>query len=71
MPRQTREVSGRASVPTDVWIDGRLGVGGSAIDGCGLFFENAFAADTIVIRLGGRLVSSDELAALMQSAGGR
>lgn len=54
------------SVPTDVWMDERLGVRDSSIEGSGLFFTQDLPAGTIVIRLGGRLVSSAELDVMMR-----
>lgn len=58
----------RRAPPTDVWVDKRLVVRDSPIEGQGLFFTDALAAGTTVIRLGGRLVSSAELDALMRRA---
>jgi uncharacterized protein len=52
----------------EVWIDGRLVVRRSAIEGRGLFFAEDMAADTVLIRLGGRLVTSTELDALIAAA---
>lgn len=49
-------------------MDERLGVRDSPIEGSGLFFTSDLPAGTIVIRLGGRLVSSTELDALMRQA---
>ena len=45
----------------DVWVDGRLVVRDSGIEGRGLFFTEDVPAGTLVIRMGGRLVSSVEL----------
>jgi uncharacterized protein len=52
----------------EVWIDERLVVRESAIQGRGLFFTEVIAADTIVVRLGGRLVTSTELDRLIDCA---
>lgn len=57
-------VSGPRPRP-DVWIDERLVVRESPIAGRGLFFTEDLAAGTVVMRLGGRLVSSAELDSLM------
>ena len=57
-----------ARPPADVWIDERLAVRESPIDGLGLFAASAIPAGTVVIRLGGRLVSSRELATLIAAA---
>jgi hypothetical protein len=54
--------------PPDVWLDERLIVGPSSIDGRGLFFAEDLAAGTVVVRLGGELVSSDELASRLAAA---
>lgn len=52
----------------DVWIDDRLVVQESPIEGQGLFFATGVTENTIVIRLGGRLVSSAELDSLFRAA---
>jgi hypothetical protein len=49
-------------------MDERLVVRQSPIEGRGLFFTDQLTAGTIVIRLGGRLVSSAELDALIRDA---
>lgn len=54
--------------PPDVWIDERLEVAGSPIHGLGLRFASDLPAGTVVLRLGGRLVSTSELAALLAAA---
>ncbi len=53
----------------DVWVDGRVVVGSSPIQGQGLFAAADIAADEVVVRLGGRLVGSAELAGLIAAAG--
>jgi hypothetical protein len=58
----------REAPPADVWIDRRLTVLPSRIEGRGLFATEAIAAETVVVRLGGRLVSSAELADLLARA---
>lgn len=54
-----------APPPWDLRVDLRLVVGESPIDGYGLFLTDAVPAGTVVIRLGGRLVTDAELAALI------
>lgn len=49
-------------------MDARLVVRDSAIEGRGLFFAHGLPAGTVVLRLGGRLVSSAELDALLRQA---
>ena len=49
-------------------MDERLVVRQSPIEGRGLFFTDELTAGTVVIRLGGRLVSSAELDALIRDA---
>ena len=51
-----------------IWIDDRLVVRRSRIEGRGLFAQEPVSAGTVVIRLGGRLVTSDELEALIAAA---
>ena len=63
-----RVVGNRRPPPADVWIDDRLVVRDSPIEGRGLFFTEAFLVGTTVLRLGGRLVSSSELDALLRRA---
>jgi uncharacterized protein len=53
---------------TGVWVDARLRVHESAIEGRGLFAMADIDAGTTVIRLGGRLVSTAELEHLFQVA---
>lgn len=54
--------------PADVWLDERLIVDESVIEGRGLFFSTDIAAATAVIELGGRLVSTAELESLIGEA---
>jgi hypothetical protein len=49
-------------------MDERLVVSDSPNEGRGLFFTDTVPAGTTVIRLGGRLVSSEELEALIRRA---
>jgi hypothetical protein len=49
-------------------MDARLAVRDSPIDGRGLFFTDRLRAGTVVLRLGGRLVSSADLDALIRRA---
>ena len=53
---------------SEVWVDERLGVFESPIEGSGLFFTEDVPQGTVVIRLGGRLVSSAELDLLIREA---
>lgn len=66
--RETCRVENRVLPRSDVWMDERLVVRGSPIDGRGLFFIDGVPAGTVVIRLGGRLVSSAELHGLIRRA---
>jgi SET domain-containing protein len=54
--------------PSELWVDERVAVGPSAIEGRGLVAAAPIAAGTTVIRLAGRLVSSAELEALIAAA---
>lgn len=54
--------------PPDPWVDGRLAVGPSGIDGRGLFATAPVAAGEVIIRLGGRLVDTAELDRLIAAA---
>jgi hypothetical protein len=56
--------------PPDVWADGRVVVRPSPIEGRGLFAARPVAAGEVVLRLGGRLVTSAELAGLLDAAAG-
>ena len=53
---------------TDVWMDERLVVRASPIEGHGLFFTSDVGEGTVVIRLGGTLVTSAELDRLIAAA---
>ena len=53
---------------SEVWVDERLKVSESRIEGSGLFFTEDVPPGTVVIRLGGRLVSSVELDRLIRGA---
>jgi SET domain-containing protein len=57
-----------ADPPPDVWVDERVVVRPSGIEGRGLFTIVALPSGTVVMRLGGRLVSSVELAELFTAA---
>jgi SET domain-containing protein len=57
-----------ASAPRDVWLDERLIVRSSPIEGQGLFAAEAVPAGTVVVGLGGRVVSSAELDSLIAAA---
>ncbi len=54
--------------PTDVWVSPSVSVRHSEIEGRGLFATEPIAVGSIVVRLGGRLVGSDELDALIARA---
>jgi SET domain-containing protein len=54
----------RTAPPPEVWADDRVEVRGSLIEGRGLFANGDIAAGTVVLRLGGRLVTTSELLAL-------
>jgi len=58
----------RSEPPGHVWIDDRLAVGDSRIAGRGLFFAEDVPQDTVVVRLGGTLVTSIELERLIAAA---
>lgn len=51
-----------------MWVDARVVVGPSAIEGRGLVAGEDLAAGTLVVRLGGRLVTSAEVADLIARA---
>lgn len=53
------------AAPGDAWLHPGIEVGHSAIEGEGLFATGDLAIATIVVRLGGRLVSSAELDELL------
>ena len=56
-----------ADVPhRNVWVHRHVLVGDSQIEGKGLFAAKALPAGVVVIRLAGRLVSSDELTELIE-----
>jgi uncharacterized protein len=54
-----------AGPPAGVWVHPAVGVGRSSIAGEGLVAGGDIDAGTVVIRLGGRLVTSSELDALL------
>jgi SET domain-containing protein len=54
--------------PLVPWVDEVVIVSSSVIDGCGLFTNADLDAGRVVIRLGGRLVSSSELDRLLNAA---
>ena len=55
----------RPSPPADVWVDERVVFRDSTISGRGLFATEDISAGTTVLRLGGRLVDSIELDAMI------
>lgn len=59
---------GHPAPPSEVWLHHHLAVRVSAIDGQGLFATQDIPAGTVVVRLGGRLVSSAELTRLITEA---
>ena len=54
--------------PAEVWNDDRVVVGPSRIEGRGLFASSDIEQGTVVLRLGGRLVSTAQLARLIEAA---
>src|SRR5438477_12500871 len=54
--------------PASVWVDDRITVAPSTIAGQGLFAAADIEPETVVIRLGGRLVTTDELDRLIAAA---
>ena len=58
----------RSGVGGDCWVHPALEVGSSRIEGRGLFALEPLAAGIVVMELGGRLVHTDELMALIASA---
>lgn len=56
------------AVPHDVWVDPRVVVADSTIAGRGLFFSRDIAGGTVVLRLGGRVLSSAQVAAEIDDA---
>lgn len=54
--------------PEDVWIHPEVRVGESTIAGKGLFTSAPLDAGTVVVRLGGRLVTTDQLHILFDAA---
>jgi SET domain-containing protein len=54
--------------PDDVWLDRRVAVRASPIEGRGLFATEPIPAGEVVLRLGGRLVGTEELAELIAVA---
>jgi uncharacterized protein len=59
---------GFADPPPTVWVHPGVARDRSAIDGEGLFARQDLDVGTVVVRLGGRLVSSTELDALLSTA---
>jgi SET domain-containing protein len=67
----SRHHVGMTRVPrSDVWADPRVVVAESPIEGCGLFAAEPVERGAVVLRLGGRLVSSAELTDLIAWADG-
>lgn len=58
----------REEPPAAVWVDGRVEVRPSSVEGNGLFATAELVAGTVVVRLVGRLVSTAELTELLQAA---
>ena len=58
------------SPPADVWTDDRVAVGRSTIEGRGLFATADIEEGTVVLRVGGRLVTSAQLVQLIADADG-
>ncbi len=55
--------------PTNVWLHDAIEARTSKIAGSGLFATESIPADTVVMRLGGRVVSTADLHALFAEAG--
>lgn len=55
--------------PRTPWVHEAVVVDDSAIAGLGLFARRALRVGTVVIRVGGRLVGTDELRRLIESSG--
>lgn len=53
----------RVEPPADIWCDPRVATAASRIAGEGLFATGRIAAGEVVIRLGGRLMSTEQLEA--------
>jgi hypothetical protein len=66
--RSTLSVVERAEPPREVWVHENVRVTPSAIEGQGLYATADLAAGTIVMRLGGRIVSTPELEELIAAA---
>ncbi|HTU39784.1 MAG TPA: SET domain-containing protein-lysine N-methyltransferase [Acidimicrobiales bacterium] len=60
-------MSSDTPLPTP-WLDPSVTVGDSPIAGRGLFATEPIETGRVVVRLGGRLVSSEELAALLEAS---
>lgn len=54
--------------PKSVWVDSRLAVRRSLIEGDGLFATEGIDSHVVVVRLGGRLVDTTQLLALLANA---
>lgn len=61
----TLAVVERVEPPEELWVHEHVAVGRSSIEGEGLFASRELPADTVVLRLTGRLVTSVELTALI------
>jgi hypothetical protein len=61
----TLALVGRVEPPAKLWVHEHLSVERSSIEGHGLFATRDLSAGTIVVQLAGRLVTSDELTALI------
>jgi hypothetical protein len=57
-------------MPDDVWVRAEIEVGASTIEGFGLFATTDLVAGTALLRLAGRVVSTDELQRLIREASG-
>ncbi len=56
------------ALPDTLWVHPSVVVKDSAIEGSGLFVAEDLSKDTIVIRLSGRIVSTEELARMIEYA---
>lgn len=68
MKRQPARVTRGSATSQEPWIDSRLVVRESVVEGRGLFFAEDVPGGTVLIRLGGMLVTSQELEDLIATA---
>jgi hypothetical protein len=68
MPKSSQNVRVSDAPPESIWVHPHVVVRDSAIEGKGLFATEEFAAGVMVLRLSGHLVSTSELARLIEYA---